>query len=287
MRTHSMITLLALTVAGCGNVAQLQPGEVQVALTGAENIVLFNQPTHAEDKPHWGVTGAVVTIEQIDAHVGGKWIAIMTTPEKVDLLQLDKTTLSTLGIATLPTGKVDGLRMKLNQIGDYVILKDGTKKPLLVPDNGYVKIGGKIDLDSCSAGTLIVDFDPHLDIDWLDGRRVYQLTCRASIKTAEIKNVCPGNGGGTPDGGGTGGTGGSGGGGGHMCDMGHGGGPKCTTDSQCGNGMVCSNGSCIPDPCQGVSCGVGEVCSAGACIPDPCNGISCQPGQTCVNGSCQ
>jgi Cys-rich repeat protein len=143
-----------------------------------------------------------------------------------------------------------------------------------VPENGYVKITGKIDLDNCSAGTLIVDFDPHIDVDWLDGRRVYQLSCRARIKTAEIKNVCPPSDPAGVDAGG-----------GHACDMARP--PKCTDNAQCANGMVCSAGQCIPDPCQGVSCAITEVCRAGQCVPDPCAGVSCAPGQSCVNGSCQ
>ena len=279
MRTYTMITALALAVAGCGGMSQLQPGEVQVALTGAEDVVLFNKPTNDADKPHYGVVGAVVTIEQIDAYVNKKWVPIMTTPEKVDLFKLDKKTLSTLGIASLPSGRVDALRMKLNQIGDYVVLKDGTKKPLLVPDNGYVKITGKIDLDSCSAGTLIVDFDPHIDVDWLDGRRVYQLTCKASIKTAELHHVCPPTDPGTTPDGGSGGNG-------HQCDMSKP--PMCTSSAQCKNGQVCSSsGQCIPDPCVGVSCMPGQICAGGACVPDPCAGVSCNPGQSCVNGACQ
>jgi hypothetical protein len=260
-----------------------QPGEVQVALTGAENFELFNKPTNDADKPRWGVNGAVVTIEEIDAQVKGKWVVIMSTPEKVDLFKLDKTTLSTLGIAQLPSGRVTALRMKLNQIGDYVILKDGTKKPLLVPDSGYVKITGKIDLDSCSAGTMIVDFDPHIDVDWLDGRRVYQLTCRSSIKTAEIKHVCP------PDSDpGTGNTPDMGGdhGGGHSCDMSKP--PMCTSSAQCKPGQVCnSSGQCVADPCQGVSCPVNQICQDGDCVADPCAGVSCDPGKVCVGGTCQ
>lgn len=82
------------------------------------------------------------------------------------------------------------------------------------------------------------------------------------------------------------------------CGGGTGGGAGgCTTDAQCGNGMVCTAaGTCIPDGGTGCTtdaeCGNGMVCTAaGTCIPDGGTGCTtdadCGGGMLCAaDGSC-
>jgi len=143
---------------------------------------------------------AIVTITEIDAKVNGTWTPLVTTAQTVDLLKLDNKTVSSLGIATLPSGHISQLRFKLDEIGPYVVLKTGDKKPLEVPVNGIVDVDGKLDLDSCAAGIVILDFDPHIKVEDEPGRREYELTCKAHIKTEEIKNGCGSADGGSPSG---------------------------------------------------------------------------------------
>jgi Notch-like protein len=59
----------------------------------------------------------------------------------------------------------------------------------------------------------------------------------------------------------------------------------------CGGNQYCQGGQCVGS-CTGVSCGAGERCDRGMCEPDPCGG-PCQSGQvcnetshTCVNDPC-
>jgi hypothetical protein len=194
------------------------------------------------------VKSAVVIVDEIDARVAGSgWVPISTTPITIDLLALDHQSFTSLGLTTLPKGHVRKLRLKLDQVGDYVVLTDGTKKPLEVPDNGIVEIEGDLDLAPCAAGVIIVDFDPKLKIEDEHARREYELRPEARIRTAETAGSCSAGGGGGSDGGADGG----------------------------GNN----------NSCNGIVCAMGETCSNGMCVPD-CSSIVCMAGQTCTNGVC-
>lgn len=254
MRSIPMVAALALSmVAGCtGGGAGEQPGEVTFSLTGADNIQLFDATytTYCQKNNDWSVVSAIVTIDEIDAKVNGQWVAIEKSPEQVDLLKLDNKTLSTLGIATIPAGKVSGLRLVINQLNDYVILKNGQQKPLTVPDNGIVNIDGKIDLDSCAMGTLILDFDPHISAFTHPGLHDYILSCTAKIKTKELKNGCSGS------------------------------------DDMAGSNQPPPDMAGAPadmtDLCHNVACQPGTACepSTGMCVAS-CANVGCPNGQMC------
>src|SRR6185312_8388699 len=127
-----------------------------------DNYQLFSLPAQPQTEPgNYGVVSAVVIVKEIDARVGGKWTPLTTVNQPIDLLQLDNKTITSLGITALPAqGKIDKLRLVLDEIGDYVVLKSGDKKPLEIPVNGVVDIDGKLDLDACVSGIVILDFDP-------------------------------------------------------------------------------------------------------------------------------
>jgi len=261
-----VLTTILVAAAGCGG--GLQPGEVDLQLTGADQMQLFSLPANPATEPgDHGIVSAVVIIKEIDAKVKGNWVPLTTTPQSVDLLHLDNKTVSSLGIVTLPSGHVSELRLKLDQVGDYVVLKSGDKKPLEVPE--IVKVDGKLDLDACAAGIVILDFDPRINIEHEHCKNVeYELSCRAHIKTEEIKNGCGGSGGGggggAGGGGGGGGAGGGGGGGGAGGGGGGGGGSTACDGVVCMMGQICvvtSGGlpSCM-DTCTNLVCTLPEVC---------------------------
>jgi hypothetical protein len=154
----------------------------------------------------------------------------------------------------------------MDQIGDYVVLSSGDKKPLIVPDNGVVKVTGKLDLDTCAAGIVIFDFDPHIKIEDVPGHHIYTLTCNAHIKTEEVKGAC-GNGGS---------DGGSPAPGPDMA--GGGGGLNSCTNVVCMIGQICvvqNGGPVCLDTCSNLACVAPEVCvvqnGTPACM-DPSNG---------------
>lgn len=242
-RTVSRCALIATLAAlsGCGGGPKT--GDIQFAVVASDQYQLFDfSPQNTTPSE---IVSAVVIVTEIDARVGGAWIPVVTTTQPIDLLALDNKTLNTLGVAKLPTGHIDELRLKLDEIGDYVVRKDGVKKPLEVPADGIVKVDGKLDLDACSAGIVILDFDPKIKIEDEPGRREYELTCKAHIKTEEIKGAC------APDGGADGGD-------------------PCS-GVVCPNGQTCEpqNGLpvCVADPCAGVVCPPGTMCDNGQCVP--------------------
>jgi hypothetical protein len=253
MYRASLITtvLAASSLVGC--VGGAQTGDIELQLTGVDQMQLFSLPAQPNTEPgDHGIVSAVVLINEIDAKINGTWMPVVTTPQTVDLLKLDNKTVNTLGVVKLPMGHISELRFVLDPIGDYVVLKTGDKKPLEIPDNNILKVDGKLDLDACASGIVILDFDPHIKIEDEGSRREYELTCAAHIKTEEVKGAC----GGSTDGGG--GTGGGGGGG--------------------GSGDMSS-------PCNGVVCMMNQVCVAQGGLPvclDTCTSLVCQMGMICV-----
>ncbi len=64
---------------------------------------------------------------------------------------------------------------------------------------------------------------------------------------------------------------------------------ESTCDPACGAGQVCANGSCVADPCAGVTCGASQICQGGSCIDDPCGAqhVICTGALgTCSAGQC-
>ena len=62
----------------------------------------------------------------------------------------------------------------------------------------------------------------------------------------------------------------------------------CSTIT-CTGGLVCrgSDGLCVPDTCEYLpKCEASELCLGGTCVPDPCSGVTCPADQFCRQGSC-
>ncbi|MCK6571418.1 hypothetical protein L6V77_10010 [Myxococcota bacterium] len=45
---------------------------------------------------------------------------------------------------------------------------------------------------------------------------------------------------------------------------------------------ICEMGTCVEDPCKGMTCGPAEICYRGACQADPCQGIRCPRLERCA-----
>jgi hypothetical protein len=251
----------AFLIGGCGG--DLAPGNVQVALVKADSSSVRSlqaSNTHHHERE---IANAIVVLKEIDAHVHGVgWQPVMTDPTPVDLVNLDQQRLTILGITKLPSGRIDRLRLVLDPTNAFVITKGGVKRPLELPEGGVVNVVGRLDLDGCAAGTVIVDFDPQFrtsgdDECGCDGASGTACPCRArvgrhraTLRTEEVKGAC------TPDGGGN----------------------PPPTGGQCGNGntvcapdQICKNGDCL-DPCFGVTCTGSKVCFKGQCVStDACS----------------
>jgi hypothetical protein len=259
----------AFAIAGCSADGIPASGDVELGLTAAPTYTVQSLPT---GNSLGDITGAVVIVKEVDVHVAGTgWVPVLTSQKSIDLLALDHQTFSSLGVAKLPLGHIDQLRLLLSEIGDYVTLKSGVQKPLEVPANGIVLVDGKLDVKACASGVVIIDFDPHLKTEDEPGRREYELLPEAKVKASQMHGACSGVDGGHPA---------------DLANPPKDGGP-CSV--ACAPGEVCMNGMCVTNPCAGVACQPGETCSPsdGQCHPtDPCAGINCQSGETCVNGQC-
>ena len=65
--------------------------------------------------------------------------------------------------------------------------------------------------------------------------------------------------------------------------------PICDTRPACPGDTVCrpSDGLCVPDNCHYLPlCGDGELCKEEACVPDPCLDVTCPESQFCREGAC-
>jgi Notch-like protein len=61
----------------------------------------------------------------------------------------------------------------------------------------------------------------------------------------------------------------------------------CTTfPDRCGAGEQCVGGTCVANPCTGVTCGGGEYCVGGDCVGG-CSDVDCPTGQRCRLGACE
>jgi hypothetical protein len=109
------------------------------------------------------VESVVVTIDRIDVHVeGSEWTTVVEHAQTFDLLKLRNGSAARLGVHSLPTGHVTGMRLVLSESQQpFVKTTDGVDHPLRVPSGteSGIKITADFDVDECQAGAVTLDFD--------------------------------------------------------------------------------------------------------------------------------
>lgn len=119
-----------------------------------------------------GLSKIVVSVARVEAKVDvdtdgrgsgdDAWVTVASGPFSLDLLSLDGGTLATLGVAKLPAGDVDSLRLVLG--GDagssYVVTSAGATMPLVVPsgDEAGIRVTGDFDAQACATGQITLEF---------------------------------------------------------------------------------------------------------------------------------
>jgi hypothetical protein len=289
MRPIYKLLAILFALTGCSAPDPTHSGDIELGISSPTQLVVQNLPLGNMGQQGPGtdvddIVSVVVIIDEIDAEVDGVpgKQPVFIGPKAVDLMKLDNTTFASLGITKFPVGHIHELELKLDEIGDYVQLKNGDKHPLEIPVSDIIEVECGLDVQPCGAGTIILDFDPKLKTeDEGTQRREYEILPQVKIKTAKMSGSCGGGGG--PDGGTLGKDGGS-------ADM-SGPSPDMTQSCPvCAPNEICQNFTCVPNPCNGVVCAPGEFCSVtdGLCHTImTCTGVVCAPGQTCVNGLCQ
>ncbi len=155
--------LVPFVILGCSGQSTAPIGSSGSGLTGPVQM----QVTNASDTDTDGLVSVmhvVVTITRIDARVGDEgWRTILATPMTVDLLSLRNGTITVLGVASLPVGQFEQLRLFIAPTGAYVTTTDGVKHTLQVPTEP-VQIVGDFDEMACSTGHITFDFPGKLSV---------------------------------------------------------------------------------------------------------------------------
>jgi len=129
----------------------------------------------------------LVTIDHVDAHTsGGKWQTIVSKPQTLDLSALSGGNFATVGIATVPAGRLTELRLSLSGSAQVVTL-DGAVHPLDVP-SGDIKIVG-FEAEECHTTAATISFEG-VDYHAADGKYVLRPTVQLASVTDEGPGTC-------------------------------------------------------------------------------------------------
>lgn len=176
----------------------------------------------------------VVTLARVEANLASTgWTTLAEGPFTVDLLTLQGGAFLELGVAQLPPGRVDQMRLVLEDGGDHhVTLLDDTQAPLTVPSGAQsgIKLVGGFDVAPCAQGLVTIDFDAAKSLRSHPGPQdseVWSLTPVVRIKAVSMAGSCE---------------------------------EKAPSDGGA------EGGSDAPaDPCADVTCAETEICDDGAC----------------------
>ena len=211
MRFFCAIVPVLSVVACSGTSGSEGTGTTQAALTGPVTVhaadgdaasVLASIPIVPQAA---GLTKIVVTIARVEARADvddtgherddDAWVTVANGPFTLDLLSLEGGSLSTLGIAKLPAGDVDSLRLVLREGGqDYVVTAAGATLPLTVPsgDEAGIRVTGDFDAPACATGQVTLEFAGRHSIEvHPDGDHdAYVLRPIVRVREATIAGAC-------------------------------------------------------------------------------------------------
>ena len=178
MRASRIISMAftALPIAACSGASE-GTSTSQDALTGPIEMRAINSDQSsfvagAALDPNLGaLSKIVVTVARVEAKVDvdadghergdDAWVTVSTGPFTVDLLSLEGSGFASLGVAQLPAGRMDALRLVLDSAGpDYVVTAAGATFPLVVPsgDEAGIRVIGDFDAQACATGHVTLEF---------------------------------------------------------------------------------------------------------------------------------
>ena len=137
--------------------------------TGTLKLYLCDAPLDAEN-----VTGVYITINEIQYHRDGQWVACeeFEGPQTYNLLELTEGNSALLGEFTLPAGNYTQIRFMLDiaekgsykaNPGCYIEFADNSTEPLFVPSGGETgyKAIGYFEVPVNGSVEITADFDVH------------------------------------------------------------------------------------------------------------------------------
>jgi hypothetical protein len=171
------VTVPAFLLVACSGSSE-NTGTTQSALTGpVEMRAVNNDSMIASSLPPVvpqvaGLAKIVVTVARVDAKVDvdtvgraheddDSWVTVATGPFTLDLLSLEGGSFATLGVAELPAGDVDSLRLVLrdDRLSNYVVTSAGVTLPLVVPsdEQAGIRVLGDFDAQACATGHVTLE----------------------------------------------------------------------------------------------------------------------------------
>lgn len=192
------ILLFGLFAFGCGTGYNPQESENQ-----ALDRSIFNDPELNDNSPRLrlmltdapvdNIDNVWLTVSNISIHsdVLG-WLSISSDTQTLDLLRLQNSVSRTLGIATLPAGSFNEMRMLVT---DASVVVEGTSYDLYVPSGATsgVKIKFHFDVTDSEVATMLIDWDAGASIHYAPGegyimRPVIHVR---SFRTEELDSTAP------------------------------------------------------------------------------------------------
>jgi hypothetical protein len=142
---RNWISILAV-VAGCTASA-----DDESTNQSALHVLLHDAPANVNE-----VWVDITRVEALNADTG--WLTVSDTPQTVDLLSLQDGVFADLGLANLPAGHYNQLRI---EVGDSWVVDSSGTHPLEVPsgDESGIKIIRGFDVLECGTTTMTLDWD--------------------------------------------------------------------------------------------------------------------------------
>lgn len=254
------------------------PGQLEIKLSGAQDpAAALAQDPAAYRARNPAVDQIVVNVTKVTAHsTSSGWITVgpVVSPTAVNLLDLQSSA-TTLGLTSLPPGKITQIRLVIARDGNYVVPAGSTAhEPLIVPSGMHsgIKILGPWEVPDCTRRIVTLEFDGKHSLEyhqvcggsgtWIL-RPVIRLAHDASAAiSCEPESPPP-----PPA-------------------------PECSAEVACGTGQACDSGVCVdatPQP-TGSACIDGSGCLTASCNDGVCApggaGAPCQSFRDCVSSQC-
>lgn len=141
---------------------------LEPSIRGRLSILLTDAPSDAN------ITAVNICFARVDVRFqGGDWRTIIDAPGTFDLLALQGGVTTALGVATLPSGIIDEIRVVVCETGNTLVVDDQLE-PLFIPSGTETGIKlrkpGGFELRDNLTTTVIVDFDAKNSVHFAKGR---------------------------------------------------------------------------------------------------------------------
>ncbi len=187
-----------LTLFACGMPGSTPASTGLDSSTGLLSVKLVDAPAE-------NLANLFVTLRDVVAVLpdGGR-VTIANGPVTVDLLELQHGAFLSLGMAPVPVGRVEQLRLMVDPAGpNEVVFLDGGTAPLRTPSGveSGLKLNGPFEVEACQTTTITIDFDGlrSVHVTMAGNSGLYLLRPVIFVKDVERSGLpCPISGGGPP-----------------------------------------------------------------------------------------